>query len=102
MLRFDSEAALEQDVLGRSLLLMIRDEDTGLEIVPPLPHFERRVNPFDAVRSKLSANDLAFRGLRAQVHLHVDILSSEPAAGMEQVPSAAAVCLWFSVGCITH
>jgi hypothetical protein len=37
MLRFDSEVALKADALGRSLLLMLRDDDVGLRI-PPAPH----------------------------------------------------------------
>ena len=90
MLRFDSEAVLEHDVLGHALLSMLRDEDVGLQIVPPRPQSAPRVNPFDAVRSSLAAVDLAFQGLRAQVHSHLDDFYAIPAAGMEQVPSAAS------------
>jgi hypothetical protein len=56
------------------------------------------VNPFDAVRSRFAAVDLAFRGLRAQVHLHVDDLFGKPTARMEQLPSEAAVWLWSVFG----
>lgn len=35
MLRFDSEADLATHDLGRSLLLMLHDDDAGMQIVPP-------------------------------------------------------------------
>jgi hypothetical protein len=35
MRRFDSESVLETHELGRSLLLMLRDEDDGLRVLPP-------------------------------------------------------------------
>ena len=67
MIRFDSEAELETHELGRSLLLMLRDDDIGLH-APPLPlPLAATVNPFDAIRSRLAALDSAFVSLQAQV-----------------------------------
>ena len=68
MHRFDSEAVLATHELGRSLLLMLRDEETGLEILPPPLHLAAAVNPFDAIRGRLQALDTAFQALRPQVH----------------------------------
>ena len=69
MHRFDDESVLETHELGRSLLLMLRDEDIGLQILPPPSHFALAANPFDAIRSRLQAVDNAFHALRPQVHL---------------------------------
>ena len=66
MHRFDSEAELETHDLGRSLLLMLRNDSAGLEIRPQRLHFDRPENPFEAIRSRLAAVDLAFRGLQAK------------------------------------
>ena len=74
MLRFDSEAQLETDVLGRALLLMVRDDDDGLEMYTRRLQVDAPVNPFEAILSRLSAVDIAFQGLQAQVHL--DAVSS--------------------------
>ena len=71
MLRFDSEADLETHELGRSLLLMLRSDGAGLELLPQRMHVDRPPNPFEAIRSRLAAVDLAFRGLQAQVQLAV-------------------------------
>jgi hypothetical protein len=70
MLRFDSESELESTALGRSLLRMIRDDDIALpctdsELPPPVP-----INPFTAIRERLSAVDIALQGLQPQVHTH--------------------------------
>lgn len=59
-------------------------------------HFDARVNPFNAIRSRLDAVDLAFRGLQPQVHLAVDFLSKSTIAGLRMMAFAMAVCL-FSV-----
>ena len=71
MIRFDSEAQLQTHVLGRALLLMLRDDDAGLEMPIHRMQFEARVNPFDAIRSRLSALDFAFQGLQRHVQLAV-------------------------------
>lgn len=96
MLRFDSEADLETHVLGRSLLLMLRNDDVGLEMCPQRMHFDAPVNPFEDIRSRLDAVDLAFRGLQPQVHLAVDFLSESKNSGLRMLAFAMAVCL-FSV-----
>ena len=67
MQRFDSESELESHELGRSLLFMIRDDDTGVHNLPQLASFEAPINPFDAVRERLAAADLAIRVLHTQV-----------------------------------
>lgn len=67
MHRFDSESVLETHALGRSLLLMLRDEDMGLQVHPPPMNFLPAVNPFDAIRSRLRAVDNAFHAMRPQV-----------------------------------
>lgn len=76
MLRFDCEAELESHALGRSLLLLVRDGDGGFENVPPRIQIVPPPNPFDAVRARLSAIDLAIRGLHMQVHLIVGFCST--------------------------
>ena len=74
MHRFDSESVLDTHALGRSLLLMLRDEDVGLRDLPAPLHFTAEVNPFEEIRSRLHAVDTAFQGLRPQVCLVVDCL----------------------------
>ena len=70
--RFDSELELESHELGRLLLFMVRDDDMGLD------RLSRRVcpnswaNPFDLVRERLAAVDLAIQDLHSQVHLVSD------------------------------
>ena len=71
MLCFDSELELESHELGRSLLFMIRDEDVGIDIVPRHEHIATPTNPFELVRERLAAADLAIRDLRARVHITV-------------------------------
>lgn len=69
MLRFDNERELESHELGRSLLLMIRDDDdNGLDRLHSRMQFTVASSPFDAVRAGLAAVDVAFRGIRPQVH----------------------------------
>lgn len=69
MLRFDSEAVLESHELGRSLLFMVGHEDVGFDNLPHLSPIEPHINPFDVVRERLAAVDLALHGLHPQVHL---------------------------------
>lgn len=69
MLRFDSERELESHELGRSLLFMIRDEDMGFPTCPRQNVVNAPNNPFDVIRERLAAADLAIRDLHAQVHL---------------------------------
>jgi hypothetical protein len=68
MLRFDSEVHLGSHELGRSLLFMIEHEDVGFDSLPHPPRIEPRTNPFDVVRERLAAVDLALHGLHPQVH----------------------------------
>ena len=68
MLRFDSEVVLGSHELGRSLLFMIGHEDVGFDSLPHPPPIEPRINPFDVVRERLAAVDLALHGLHPQVH----------------------------------
>ena len=69
MLRFDSEDELESHELGRSLLCMVRDEDAGFVGFPVHAQAVQRANPFDDIRHRLAAVDVAMQGLHAQVHL---------------------------------
>ena len=72
MQRFDSEAELQTHELGRSLLLMLRDDEIGLEIPPASTSCAAVANPFDAIRTRLAAVDTAFQNLQAQVLLVLD------------------------------
>lgn len=69
MLRFDSDVVLESHELGRSLLFMVGHDDVGFDSLPHLPPIEPRINPFDVVRERLAAVDLALHGLQPQVQL---------------------------------
>jgi hypothetical protein len=69
MLRFDSEVELASHGLGRSLLFMVRDEDAMIGEFQQHIQSPPRANPFDALRHRLAAVDLAYRDLHAQVHL---------------------------------
>ena len=68
MLRFDSESELQSHELGRSLLFMIRNDDTGLPILQRQDSVGIPVNPFDVIRERLAAVDLAINDLRPHVH----------------------------------
>lgn len=70
MLRFDNEFELESNDLGRSLLRMIREEDSTLPCTDSYLSPRVSSNPFSALRERLSAVDLAIRGLRPQVQPH--------------------------------
>jgi hypothetical protein len=70
MLRFDSERELETHELGRSLLGMIQNDDTGIDGVHRLLEFGIQANPFDALRTRLVAAETAIRELQPQVLLY--------------------------------
>lgn len=69
MLRFEDEQELQSSELGRSLLLMIGDEDDGLNNLSRRIHIDAPQNPFAAIRARIAAVDIAFRGLRPQVQV---------------------------------
>lgn len=69
MVRFDSESELETHKLGRSLLSMLRNDDVAYGSLPLHTTLLAQPNPFDEVRCRLAAADLAIRHLHAQVHL---------------------------------
>lgn len=73
MRRFNSEQELESHELGRSLLFMIRNDDMGLHTLPQRIHFDAPVNPFEDVRERLAAAELAIRDLCPQVTLVASI-----------------------------
>lgn len=69
MLRCDSEVELATHHLGRSLLFMVGDEDPVIGDFQQHIQSPPRANPFDAVRHRLAAVDIAIRDLHTQVHL---------------------------------
>ena len=69
MLRFDSKLELESHDLGRSLLAMVRDADDESEGLPCLDSPIPSTNPFEGVRERLQAAQLAIRELRVEVQL---------------------------------
>ena len=101
MLRFDSDFALETHVLGRSLLLMVRDDDVGLQNLPPLQFAVSPVNPFDTIMARLAEVDHAFQSLHAQVQLDVDCFLYIAAAMLQLLAPAEAVCM-FTAFCLQH
>lgn len=60
MLCFDSERELETYELGRSLLLMLRDDDDGMDFSTHRLHLDVPSNPFDAIRGRIADIDLVF------------------------------------------
>jgi hypothetical protein len=48
---------------------MIRDDDIGLDILSRRSHSSAPLNPFDAVRARIAAVDLALVGLRPVVQV---------------------------------
>lgn len=66
--RFDSEEELGASELGRALLCMVNDDDDGFDSLPRLVRISPPSNPFDEVRERLAAADLAIVGLRPHVH----------------------------------
>ena len=75
MRRFDSEAQLESHELGRSLLFMVRDNGVGFDSLPRLSPIDLPINPFNVVRDRLAAVDLALNGLHPQVHPLMGLVS---------------------------
>lgn len=69
LLRFDSELELETHDLGRSLLAMVRDADEEFQGLPRFDNPIPSTNPFEAVRERLQAAQLAIRELRVEVQL---------------------------------
>jgi hypothetical protein len=69
MLRFDSELELESHDLGRSLLAMVRDANEEFQGLPRLDSPIPSTNPFEAVRERLEATQLAIHDLRVEVQL---------------------------------
>lgn len=72
MLRFDDERELETHELGRSLLCMLRDEQMGFRYEPQPDVVPARENPFDLIRDRLAAAEVAIRDLQPQVSLLSD------------------------------
>lgn len=73
MLRFDSEAELSTHDLGRSMLLMIHDDEAGMRILSPRVQMSTADNPFDAIRTRLAAIGSAFQTLQPQVHVVLEL-----------------------------
>ena len=94
MLRFDSELELETHGLGRSLLLMIRDDDAGMDFSSHRLHLDVPSNPFDAIRSRIADIDLAFRALQPQVLLPADSTAHTTLVGMPALAFAMPDCLF--------
>ena len=67
MLRFDSEEELESHELGRSLLFMVRDVEAEFDSFPVHARTIQRADPFEDIRHRLAAVDVAIHGLHAQV-----------------------------------
>lgn len=82
MLRFDPELELESHELGRSLLGMIQNDDTGIDGVHRLLDSGVQANPFDDLRARLAAAEVALRDLQPQVlvytyyfmHTHIALI----------------------------
>ena len=96
MLRFDSEAALGTHDLGRSLLEMLRNDDTGLHVLPTPTHFPSPLNPFDEFRSCLAVVDTAIQALQPQVHIALVYNSSC------SIPALAAMPLYRTSTLCSH
>jgi hypothetical protein len=69
--RFDSESDLESHELGRSLLCMLRYDDTGMHRVTLAAAIESTTNLFGLVRQRLAAAGVSIRGLQHQVGMPV-------------------------------
>lgn len=69
MLRFESEAKLQTHEPGRSLLMMLRDDEPPLQGLPRQTAVDTPANLFDVFRNRLAAADLAIRELHSQVHI---------------------------------
>jgi hypothetical protein len=97
MLRFDFEAQLQTHVLGRALLLMLRDDDAGLEMSSRRMQFQAPLDPFEVIRSKLAAVDTAFQTLQPQVHLGVVCSGACPVAETAMAVFAMVVYMFVAV-----
>lgn len=75
LLRFDSEEELESHELGRSLLYMVRDNEDGLHRFPLHESTVLRANPFDDIRQRLEAVDVAIHGLQSKVRVHYGLFA---------------------------
>lgn len=73
MLRFDSEEELESHELGRSLLYMVREVDPEFDSFPVHARTIQCANPFEDIRRRLAAVDVAIHGLHAQVLQVLDL-----------------------------
>lgn len=60
---------MESHDLGRSLLAMVRDDDDEFQGLPRLDSSIPSTNPFEAVRERLEAVQLAIRYLYVEVQL---------------------------------
>ena len=75
MFRFDSEEELNSHELGRTLLFMLRDDDVGHDIFPHRDRNIHRSDPFEDIRERLQAADLAIHGLQSQVPFALNLSS---------------------------
>ena len=73
MLRFDSEADLATHNLGRSMLLMLHDDDVGMQIVHPQVQMSAPVGAFEAIRTRLAVIGSELQSLQPQVHLALEV-----------------------------
>ena len=67
--RFDSKEELGSHELGRALLCMVNDDEEGFGGLPQVVRISPPSNPFEMVRERLAAMDLAIGGLRPDVHV---------------------------------
>ena len=86
MLRLDSEQELESHELGRSFLFMVREDDAGFESFPQHDNLINQSSPFDVVRERLAAIDLAFRELQLHVHVVIALFSRFHSSAIASLP----------------
>jgi hypothetical protein len=67
MHRYDSEIELETHKLGRSLLLMLRNDDVRFDCLARRVDIKAHANPIDVVRERLAATAMAIEDLHMQV-----------------------------------
>jgi hypothetical protein len=94
MVRFDSEAELETHELGRSLLLMLHDDDAGMPMYTQRMVYDAPSNPFDSIRSRLAKIDTAFWALQPQVRPPVNIYFERTLAGMPAMAFGMPILLF--------
>lgn len=75
VLRFYSEEELGSHELGRSLLCMVRDNKDGLDRFPMHEPTILRANPFDGIRQRLAAVDVAIHGLQSKVRVRCGLFA---------------------------